>query len=462
VILRALTYVEEHSNAVVHELFKTEGDLRFYLKGLKRKINQKRSRQVCSDSELRLIKEHLQFGDKTLRPATEMPTDGGVLHLANKARKKPLKIKASAVTTYLSAGNPDKRLPLVDRLNKAQADMTAALLSPPGHNTGTRRHRNSVQFKHASSNQSSSSSIETFANPRPPTMDMGEGGSPIKGSRGGPGRRNSHRKIVSRDDSDSAEHIRRSSAASVAGGEAGAGGEGGVHTNTSPRASFSRDGDRGSASASAGGADASGDSSSSRPGSPRARLPSEDRFGSGAEDLSLGMEDALTDEAGRSRVASMDTVGTGDLTGDLTGDDGDTSGMRAPIAPPSGTSTHSFRNRKNTTNSNSNSNKDHNTETTTAPTAPTSGKPSARRPKSERQRSRRLAMPARYENEAVDGSSKIGYKLTSADLKNASRIAEVRVLIFIKKLNTREKYINIAINNVLLCLLCMHRVNCCL
>lgn len=192
-------YVEEHEGGLVQELFLTEAQLRHYIAGLKRYSRQmharsqrlwtvcvimrnavpdalramrkRKQRMTLSESRQRLANEHILFGDKNIKPEAKAPVDGGLLHLPNKPRKKPLKVKASSVASHLSAlasggAGGERRLPLVDRLNKAQADMTAALMalaSPPPD----KKRRNSVSFRKGQSNQSSTASMDPLS-PRPP------------------------------------------------------------------------------------------------------------------------------------------------------------------------------------------------------------------------------------------------------------------------------------------------------
>ena len=129
-----------------------------------------------SESRLQQIKEHILFADKNIKPEGKAPVDGGILQLPIKAKKKPLKVKAVNVTNYLSTVAPgashsgaggEKRLPLVDRLNKIQADMTAALFEVP---LLEKRRKNSVSFRQSRSNQSSAASLASFS-PRPPCSE---------------------------------------------------------------------------------------------------------------------------------------------------------------------------------------------------------------------------------------------------------------------------------------------------
>ena len=66
-----------------------------------------------------------------------------------------------------------------------------------------------------------------------------------------------------------------------------------------------------------------------------------------------------------------------------------------------------------------------------APSPPS--KPPSKRSRAEIQRARRLAMPAKYENEGLEGS-KLTHKLTSADIKQAVKIAEVIALSYMSDL----------------------------
>lgn len=135
-------------------------------------MRRKKIRLRLSESRQKIIQEHLFFGDKNIKPESQAPVDGGLLHLANKPRKKPIKLKSANVVAYLSGtmsgggAGGERRLPLVDRLNKVQADMTAALhaiaFPPPD-----KKKKNSVSFRNGLSAQSSNSSMDTFS-PRPP------------------------------------------------------------------------------------------------------------------------------------------------------------------------------------------------------------------------------------------------------------------------------------------------------
>jgi hypothetical protein len=137
-----------------------------------RALTNKKYTLNLSSSQQKLIQEHIIFGAKNIKPQNQAPIDGGILHLSNKPRRKPLKYKATTVTNYLATvgatngggAGGEKRLPLVDRLNKVQADMTAALLSQ----SPEKKRKNSVSFRYGNrSHQSSTSSMEPFS-PRPP------------------------------------------------------------------------------------------------------------------------------------------------------------------------------------------------------------------------------------------------------------------------------------------------------
>ena len=115
----------------------------------------------------------------------------------------------------------------------------------------------------------------------------------------------------------------------------------------------------------------------------------------------------------RGRTISMESIAE-------TVSDVETLSPFAPKVPHETPNQPSFRRKYGASDSNSSNN---NVVPKHHPTAP--GKPPPVRPKSERQRARKLALPARYENSNAADSTSAPHKLTTHDLNMANKIAEV-------------------------------------
>lgn len=364
-----------------------------------------------SESRLKQLKEHIIFADKNIKPDGKAPVDGGILQLPIKAKKRPLKVKAVNVTNYLSAVNPgaanagaggEKRLPLVDKLNKIQADMTAALFEVP---ILDKRRKNSVSFRQSRSNQSSATSLASFS-PRPPGTDNSIQDISAAGVSRVSGRKMSHRKLVYKDSSPS--QSRKSSFCSTA-----------SNRRLSVASDTKSDSEAGHLS------DSFPESSTVCGGTERGRTQSGGEFSFSfsestslkqSEPVVMSVEVTESDDlvvARRGRTVSMESIAE-------TVSDVETLSPFAPKAPHDVSSRPSFR-RKFSAGESSNSRS--NSISKNHPTAP--GKSPPARPKSERQRARKLALPARYGNSNAADSTSAPHKLTIHDVKMANKIAEV-------------------------------------
>jgi hypothetical protein len=169
-----------------------------------RVVNEEKSLGTADPVELRLKEDNLLFGTKTLQSQASLPAEG-LLQLANKPRKKHLKVKQATVAQHVmaSTGNqPDKRLPLIDRLNKLQAELAASKeinrkASKTSVGSGSLGRRSSVSFRlshipespSAADLSSSEASAVSAAVPKPPSMvsssSQGAGSSSIQSTQRG-------------------------------------------------------------------------------------------------------------------------------------------------------------------------------------------------------------------------------------------------------------------------------------